>query len=352
MMERYDLVIIGGGPSGSSLARCLPKGFGRVLLLDKRDLNTDAVEAKKKPCSGLVSLPAQRELKLQGLEIPEWVFAHPRQMGVQVTDASTGRSVVEKDVIFNVDRGLFDKWLFSLIPNHVETINDGKMISYSEENDLVTLKYESRGEQFEVETKVLVGADGANSIVRMGLESADKIPKYTGIEWFVEGNVQADKPMFHIIIDEELTDYYVWALPKNGELHVGGAFSAISNSGMIPERLEATLQKLKVLPRDYRIVQKWAHPISRAKRLDNLNSGRDPIYLIGEASGLICPTSAEGYSYALGSARQLASQLSGTQSEQPSFDGKALVANKLRKRSLIYNSFIRKTFFRVAGQRI
>lgn len=55
--ECYDILIIGGGPAGATLARLLPKKY-RVILIDKKEKDSGF----QKPCGGLLSEDAQRSL--------------------------------------------------------------------------------------------------------------------------------------------------------------------------------------------------------------------------------------------------------------------------------------------------
>lgn len=350
-MEQYDLIIVGGGPAGSTLARELPPSFGRVLLLEKRKLARAPEAASKKPCSGLVAVPAQEVLARQGLMIPDAVLLPPHRLGIRAVDTGTGRQITERDIIFNVDRHAFELWLFGLIPPHIEVSDDTAFVAFEKKDGFLEVAFNSPEGRRTARTKRLVGADGANSKIRRLLPGASAIPKYTGIEWFVPLDGHTPEPFFHILLDPVLSDYYLWSLPKGDHLHVGGAFRHIDDSSKIPARLQQHLQKLGVLPHTFRTDGMWAHPISRAAGVNDLYFGDSvSVHLAGEASGLICPTSAEGYSYALGSARRLAQQLTGGQPVSQDEDRKR-IAKKLFRKKLLYTSVIRQPFFYLKGKK-
>lgn len=64
----YDIVIVGGGPAGATLARLLPEGF-KVLLIDTKSHSDDG--GFKKPCGGLLAPDAQKSLGKFGLTLPD-----------------------------------------------------------------------------------------------------------------------------------------------------------------------------------------------------------------------------------------------------------------------------------------
>jgi len=90
--------------------------------------------------------------------------------------------------------------------------------------------------------------------------------------------------------------------------------------------------------------------IVRPRSIRQLNFCRGNVALIGEASGAISPTSAEGFSYALRSARLLAKQLNTYGSDPKSlkaYDQACLgirlsILFKLMKYPGMYNPLIRK----------
>lgn len=349
-MEHYDIVIIGAGPAGSTLARCLSTNRGRVLIVDKRNL-AQPERNTAKPCSGLVAVPAQAVLKQQGLTIPSEVKVTPSELGVRVVDTRTKRLILEKDRIVNVDRWKFECWLFSLIPGWIEVSCNTKLLEFNVTEQGVELKLQNPSGQSTVFTKQLVGADGANSKVRKAIAHATSINKYTGVEWFVPITDAEPEPFFNIILDSTLTDYYLWSVPKEGYLHIGGAFSGLTNPKVIPRQLEEHLQELGVLPKHYKVEKMWAHPISRAATVEDICFGNDSeIHLIGEASGLICPTSAEGYSYALNSAMNLGDRIS-LKSPRFTLNDRSRLSSKLFRKRIIYNDFIRASFFTFRGSK-
>jgi flavin-dependent dehydrogenase len=111
-------------------------------------------------------------------------------------------------------------------------------------------------------------------------------------------------PYFSVIFDNDITDFYSWTIPKNDCLIVG---SALPQKDDTNNRFE--LLKKKMLDYGYNFKQRIKREgsfIYRPTKLKQLCFGVNRIGLVGEAAGLISPSSAEGISYALKSACNLA----------------------------------------------
>ena len=76
----YDVVIIGVGPAGSTLARLLSKSNKKVLVVDGKNLKN------KKPCGGLLAPDAQKELAHYDLVIPKDILVSPQIFSVKTID--------------------------------------------------------------------------------------------------------------------------------------------------------------------------------------------------------------------------------------------------------------------------
>ena len=61
MNDIYDLLVIGGGPAGATLARLAGEGGLRVLVID------GALPGRPKLCGGLISPDARKTLKKMDL---------------------------------------------------------------------------------------------------------------------------------------------------------------------------------------------------------------------------------------------------------------------------------------------
>src|SRR3954469_26065008 len=75
-----DVLIVGGGPAGSSCARALVRGGARVAVIDRAEF------PRVKLCGGWVSAPIWDALALAPCDYPrglwEWTSCHVRYQGV------------------------------------------------------------------------------------------------------------------------------------------------------------------------------------------------------------------------------------------------------------------------------
>ncbi len=326
----YDIVIIGAGPSGSTLARLLSNKY-KILIIDQRNLNSNSQFIKKKACGGLVSPDAQRILAEFNLSIPKDILVDPQIFSVRVIDQDNQLERFYQRHYLNIDREKFDRWLVSLIPTSVDTIFESHFKGYEIQNNHILVSYTTNHQTKSVETRYLVGADGGSSILRNLLIPFEKIEKYISIqEWYHQDN---SLNYYTSVFDKRITDYYSWTISKENSLLIG---TAIKSKAKIDyqQRFEILKEVLKKNGLSFSTrSKKEGSVIIRPLSKKSVFLGIKDIYLVGEAAGFISPTSAEGYSYAMKSAYDLAL----------SFDTKNIrKAYQHRTRKLRTNLFFKK----------
>ena len=291
----YDIAIIGLGPAGATLARLLSPKY-KVVAIDKK---TAAADSFKKPCGGLLATDAQRALSVFHLTLPKDILVDPQIFAVETTDFQTGLVRNYPRFYMNMDRHKFDLWLESLISPSVDIIH-GSCKAVCRADNGFTLNVFCGASTMEIRTRFVVGADGANSIVRRCLFPNKKLKSYVYIqEWFEDKNPY---PIYSCFFDAGLTDCYAWGVSKDGKFVLGGAFP--------PQNCATAFGKLKEkLPSRYDLgepIKREACMVLRPSGVKDFAFGHNGAFLIGEAAGLISPSSLEGISYALVSASKLA----------------------------------------------
>lgn len=301
----YDIVIVGAGPAGATLARLLKKDL-KVMIIDKRNLSTDSGFIREKCCGGLLAPAAQKALAKQGLGVPLEILESPQTFSVKSVDVDNGLMKYYQRHYININREKFDRWLVSLIPNSVTKDFNCIYKEYTKNDSSYTISIEKEGESSLIETKVLIGADGAQSRVRMQSFNNKAMPsKYVSIQehYKTKGNLA----YYVSIFDREVTDFYSWLIQKNDELLIG---TAIPESSPTDRKFDSLILKLKKSGYiEGRPVKRTGTMIMRPGNLRQLNIRVGNIALAGESAGLISPSSAEGISYALESGRLLSEAL-------------------------------------------
>ncbi len=299
-MDKYDIAIIGGGPAGATLARLLDKSF-RVILIDGK---SDSSESFKKPCGGLLSPDAQKAFAEFDLTLPKSILVSPQIFSVCTIDLKTNCERHYQRFYMNLDRHKFDLWLQSLIPENVSRLY-GRVKNISREKDGYILSVSCNdGGKISVLANKIVGADGAASLVRKFLYPHKKIRTYTAIQqWFEEEN---PNPFYSCIFDPETSDCCSWSISKDNSFIFGGAFA--------PKKCRENFEKQKARLMKYgfkfgKLQKTEACTVLRPKSPFDICTGKDNAFLVGEAAGLISPSSLEGISFAVNSARILSEVL-------------------------------------------
>ena len=342
----YDLAIIGSGPAGATLARLVGSSI-RTVIIDKKK---DAPGGFEKPCGGLLAPDAQRALSRYDITLPKDVLVDPQIFSVKTIDLRSGLIRHYQRCYMNMDRHKFDMWLCSMIPSHVKQI-EVLCMDVTPTDGGYSIEYSQNGTRCSVTAKYIVGADGANSIVRNKLFPGKKLRRYTAIQqWFVCDN---QTPFYSCIFDPDTSDCCSWSISKDQYFIFGGAFPVDGSRKRFEE------QKKKLRDMGFPVesaIKTEACMVLRPRSFNDFCIGGGNAFLIGEAAGFISPSSLEGISYAMESADMLSSAL-GTSAPAAKYRIKTLklrlkLGLKVLKCPFMYHPFLRKLVMKSGIQSI
>ena len=199
-MNSAKVIIIGAGPVGTFVAYCLAEyGIETILLESETSCETDMRASTFHPSTlkYLDNLNLANELIDKGLKAP--IF----QYRIRATDEILEFNLEElSDVLdfpfrLQCEQYKFARMLADKLDNHKysSVMFNRELISFSDAGNKVKLKVDHKGITEDYECDYLIGADGANSIVRRNL----------GIEF---GGFTYKEKFFTLSTEKPLENYF------------------------------------------------------------------------------------------------------------------------------------------------
>jgi len=283
-----DVAIIGAGPAGSSVALRLARAGYQVAIIERSKF------PRAKVCGDYLCAGVKSGLKDLGVDAPVLAGAHSiRSIELHGFGAHARLQLPETDAA-SLPRSVFDDRLLTLARGAGVQLIHGVFLSADESARTIHLRYrDEHGEERELNTHMIIGADGAWSTVaqRCGLVSGKRRPG----RWAIGGHLrdQGDSDTLSMYVGT--TGYYA----RNP------LTASTANSMLVlpqparPEDADAIVDKMTYGERRFepenveRIVA--IGPLQyRATRVM-----RGPVLLTGDAAELLDPFTGQGVSNAI-----------------------------------------------------
>jgi geranylgeranyl reductase family protein len=289
----YDVAVVGAGPAGAWTATLLARRGARVLLLDPS-------HPREKPCGGGLT---GRALALVGDAIGPGGVPHVGITRARFLDSGAAVSAsvplpMAASALVVASRTDFDSRLWAAAAAAGADTRAARVTAIARSDTGFSLDTSS-GHRFD--TKFLVGADGANSLVRRRLASPfrrDQLSLATG--YFARG-VTSEEVVIEMVADPP---GYIWSFPRPDHLAIG--ICAQGDEGIGVHSLRTVVRdwiaRTHIADNAQLDVYSWPIPSLGAKDFQSLTVAGPGWLTVGDAAGLVDPITREGIFFALQSA--------------------------------------------------
>jgi len=269
------ILIVGGGPAGSTAARFLAESGREVILLEK---NFSFV----KPCGGGIPLSTFDELDIPKTLIKKEVksirLISPLDEKLDIELRGGSLAITE--------RGEFDRVLRNVAEEHGAHVIEGEFYGITLNNTIYRVEANIGGERIEIVSEYVIAADGVNSSVRRALGIKPSPSFFTVSEKLKETETDCCEFWFGF---SHAPGLYSWIFPSSEGVSAGtGCFETGKINDLFKIFTERRKIKSEGLKRIYK-VPRW--------KGDLYNKGK--IMFVGDAAGQVLPLSYEGIYYAM-----------------------------------------------------
>jgi geranylgeranyl reductase len=290
----FDVIVVGGGPSGATAANDLALDGHKVMLLDKA--------GRIKPCGGAV--PPRL---LSDFEIPDALLvAQANSARIIAPSRKTVSMPCGEGFVGMVDRDQFDEWLRERAKANGAVRMTGMcedVVQHPDGFAAVSYRADRKSPIKTVTARCVIGADGARSRVAkkcipngsnvkcvFAYHEIVKVPQQTNADY------KADR--CDVYYQGHLSpDFYAWVFPhgKTASIGLGSAdkgFPLRETTRRLRE--DAGFSKWETVRKEGAPI-----PLKPLKRWDN---GKN-VLVSGDAAGVVAPSSGEGIYYAMTAGR-------------------------------------------------
>ena len=217
----YDVVVVGAGPAGSMAAKTAAENGLNVLMVEKRQE---------------IGTPVRCAEGVSKVELAEFVEINKKWIAAEVVGAKIyspdGSEIIlaeeqaGNEVGYILERKIFDRHLARMAAKAgADVIVKTSAIGLERRNGTVNVKLKKMGDEWEVETKIVIGADGVESRIGKfaGIDTTLKLNEIESCTQYLMSNIDFDPDYTYFWIGNEIAPGgYIWLFPKGeGIANVG-----------------------------------------------------------------------------------------------------------------------------------
>lgn len=214
-MDKYDVVVVGGGIAGSVAARFLAERGLRTLLLEKHKT------PRNKACSGIQFMYLER---LVGEKIPRAALCRNALCRVEMVTPN-GKAITGRITMLNFWRSTFDSWLNSVaVRKGAEFHDETSLLDFRQEADRMMLRVGGTAGEKEITTRYLIGADGMSSPIRKKLRPEHFGNRSSGatVNYYFKSDTKLDPSTLYMFYSSRFSPLmFAWVYKKDDWWIVG-----------------------------------------------------------------------------------------------------------------------------------
>jgi geranylgeranyl reductase family protein len=327
------IIIVGGGPAGSFCAYNLAKNGIYPTIFDDS-------HPREKPCGGGVSPLAQEKFSfLRKIPIP-------RGGGnkIEIISPKNKKIIIKgkkKCIVFS--RTHLDSYILKMAMKEGSKLVKERVLDIKKSNKKWIIKSKDK----KIIADIIIGADGANSLVRRKIIGPLKKEDLSlAFGYFVKG-IENRPAIIKFLKNKK---GYIWAFQRDDHTSLGIG-TEFYEAKEIKNELDSFIKEY--FPH-IKIISEWAALIPMIKNLKTyeIPVAGDNWILIGDAAGHVDPVIGEGIPYALWSGELAAKAI--IEGNPKKFDemwrkeygAKLIEGSKLR--DMFYNKYLLEFFIRIA----
>ncbi len=304
-ISEYDVIVVGGGPAGSTSAFLLSKAGYEVLLVDK------AKFPRKKLCGGLITEKTLNliqdifDFSLDELKNDNVIDYVSDSYQIYFENKQITKNHLEGKFHL-IKRDVYDNYLLQTVKQKgVEVLENTKVTDVDFKNNIIKTEKDK-----EFRSDYIIAADGVNSVIKNKILMERNLKNNSYIvnnkAMTIETEVTKEKLPFDldgpIIYFGVINWGYGWVFPKRDTAVIGLGGLVNQNKDL----KEIFKEYLKLLKLDKYPLKVKGWPLPFGNYLDRPSYKN--AFLIGDAANLVDPLTGEGLCYAHKSA-QIVSQV-------------------------------------------